>query len=70
MHPFIVHANQTNIEVLGTIFNVSAYPENPTVNSTLIEGSVQISEAVNPANSILLKPNQMATWQNNSKKSS
>lgn len=67
-HPFIVHANQADIEVLGTKFNVSAYPENPTVNSTLIEGSIQMSEAVNPSNAILLEPNQMATWQNNSKK--
>ncbi|WP_343706068.1 FecR domain-containing protein [Flavobacterium sp.] len=68
MHPFIVHANQADIEVLGTTFNVSAYPENPTVNSTLIEGSVRMSEAANPSNAILLEPNQMATWQNNSKK--
>ncbi|MCM0666810.1 FecR family protein [Flavobacterium tyrosinilyticum] len=68
MHPFIVHANQADIEVLGTTFNVSAYPENPTVNSTLIEGSIKMSEALNPSNAILLEPNQMATWQNNSKK--
>jgi len=67
-HPFIVHANQANIEVLGTKFNVSAYSENPTVNSTLLEGSIKMSEAVDPTNSILLVPNQMATWQNNSKK--
>lgn len=68
MHPFIVHANQADIEVLGTTFNVSAYPENPTVNSTLIEGSIRMSEAANSTNVILLEPNQMATWQNNSKK--
>lgn len=67
-HPFIVHANQTDIEVLGTTFNVSAYPENPTVNSTLIEGSIQMSEAANASNAIILEPNQMATWQNNAKK--
>lgn len=68
MHPFIVHANHADIEVLGTTFNVSAYPENPTVNSTLIEGSIRMSEAANSTNVILLEPNQMATWQNNSKK--
>lgn len=67
-HPFIVHANQTDVEVLGTTFNLSAYPENPTVNSTLIEGSIKMSEATNTANSILLEPNQMATWQNKTKK--
>ncbi|KUJ63505.1 iron dicitrate transport regulator FecR [Flavobacteriaceae bacterium CRH] len=67
-HPFIVNANQAAIEVLGTKFNVSAYPENPTVNSTLVEGSIQMSEIADASNSVLLAPNQMATWQNNSKK--
>ncbi len=67
-HPFIVHANKVEVEVLGTKFNVSAYPENPTVNSTLIEGSIQMAEAENKSNAVLIAPNQMATWQNNSKK--
>ncbi|WP_281632277.1 FecR family protein [Flavobacterium luteolum] len=67
-HPFVVNANQVDIKVLGTKFNVSAYPENPTVNSTLIEGSIQMSETADPSNVILLEPNQMATWQNNAKK--
>lgn len=67
-HPFIVNANQVAIKVLGTKFNVSAYPENPTVNSTLIEGSIQMYEVADQSNLVLLQPNQMATWQNNSKK--
>jgi len=67
-HPFIVHANKVEVEVLGTKFNVSAYPENPTVNTTLIEGSIQMTEAENKSNAVLIVPNQMATWQNNSKK--
>ncbi|OXE99052.1 FecR family protein [Flavobacterium araucananum] len=67
-HPFIVNANEVDIEVLGTKFNISAYPENPTVNSTLVEGSIQMYEVVNQQNLVLLTPNQMATWNNNSKK--
>lgn len=67
-HPFIVNANQAAIEVLGTKFNVSAYPENASVNSVLVEGSIQMYETENTSNAVLLKPNQMATWQNNSKK--
>ncbi|WP_374172550.1 FecR family protein [Flavobacterium tructae] len=67
-HPFIVNANQVDIEVLGTKFNISAYPETPTVNSTLVEGSIQMYETENKQNLVLLKPNQMATWQNNTKK--
>jgi len=67
-HPFIVNANHVDIEVLGTKFNVSAYPENPTVNGTLVEGSIEMYEAENKLNAVLLQPNQMATWNNNSKK--
>jgi len=67
-HPFIVNANQVDIEVLGTKFNVSAYPENPSVNGTLVEGSIEMYEADNKLNAVLLQPNQMATWNNNSKK--
>ncbi|SHL29318.1 FecR family protein [Flavobacterium chilense] len=67
-HPFIVNANQVDIEVLGTHFNVSAYPENPSVNSTLVEGSIQMYEVENKQNLVLLQPNQMATWQNTSRK--
>ncbi|WP_428229357.1 FecR family protein [Flavobacterium sp.] len=49
-HPFIVNVNQVDIEVLGTKFNISAYPENPTVNSTLVEGSIQMYEVENKQN--------------------
>ncbi|KQB37064.1 FecR family protein [Flavobacterium aquidurense] len=67
-HPFIVNANKVDIEVLGTKFNISAYPENPSVNSTLVEGSIKMYEVENKLNTVLLAPNQMATWNNNSKK--
>tara|TARA_R110002111_G_scaffold48644_2_gene86252 strand:+ start:22 stop:684 length:663 start_codon:yes stop_codon:yes gene_type:complete len=39
-HPFIVNADSLNIEVLGTEFNVSAYPEDLTTDVVLVEGSV------------------------------
>ncbi|CAM3534358.1 FecR family protein [Flavobacterium chungbukense] len=67
-HPFIVHSDEVDIEVLGTKFNVNAYPEEKTVSSVLVEGSIQMSEKDNPLNAVLLKPNQMAVWQNDSKK--
>ncbi|AWK05538.1 iron dicitrate transport regulator FecR [Flavobacterium crocinum] len=67
-HPFIVHSDQVEIEVLGTRFNVSAYPEDKTLSSVLVEGSIKMSEKENPLNTVLLKPSQMAIWQNQSKK--
>ncbi|MFC0518573.1 FecR family protein [Mucilaginibacter angelicae] len=42
-HPFIVQANGTKVQVYGTHFNVNAYPDNSNVTTTLLEGSVQMS---------------------------
>jgi len=43
-HPFIVNAQELNIQVVGTQFNVVAYPENQETDVVLIEGSVGLSE--------------------------
>jgi len=42
-HPFIVQANGTKVQVLGTHFNINAYSDNNNVTTTLLEGSVQMS---------------------------
>jgi ferric-dicitrate binding protein FerR (iron transport regulator) len=39
-HPFIVNAADLNVEVFGTEFNVSAYPEDIDTDVVLVEGSV------------------------------
>ena len=41
-HPFIVKTPDIEIKVLGTRFNVSAYPEDYSVQTTLAEGSVEM----------------------------
>ncbi|PSR55715.1 hypothetical protein AHMF7605_20510 [Adhaeribacter arboris] len=41
--PFLVKAKGTTVEVLGTHFNVMAYPEENSINTTLLEGSVKVS---------------------------
>lgn len=43
-HPFIVHTNGLKVKVLGTHFNVCAYPSDPDVVTTLEEGSVALSD--------------------------
>lgn len=55
--PFIVEANGTEIKVLGTHFNVSAYADDSFVKTTLVEGAVRVSKAGKNA---LLKPDQQA----------
>ena len=41
-NPFIVNADDLNIEVLGTAFNVSTYPEDLNTDVVLVEGSVSL----------------------------
>ncbi|GGF38991.1 FecR family protein [Echinicola rosea] len=63
--PFIVHADETAIRVLGTQFNVSSYPEDELVQTALVEGKVSIydgAETYAPETSHLLSPGQVANW--------
>ena len=56
--PFIVEANGTEVKVLGTHFNVSAYEDDEAVKTTLVEGAVRVGKNGQFA---LLKPDQQAT---------
>jgi ferric-dicitrate binding protein FerR (iron transport regulator) len=58
--PFIVKVNgMTEIKVLGTHFNISAYPDEGVIKTTLLEGSVQVS---NPSGApVILSPGQQST---------
>jgi ferric-dicitrate binding protein FerR (iron transport regulator) len=61
--PFIVKANQLNIKVQGTKFNVDAYDDNLSVSVALVEGSVMLQDNSGKENKDLmqLSPNQVAT---------
>src|SRR5690606_29846039 len=41
--PFYVETAEQKIEVLGTHFNVNAYPDEPYTTTTLLEGSVRVT---------------------------
>ena len=43
-HPFRIETSLLNFEVFGTSFNIEAYPDDPTINTTLVEGSLAISD--------------------------
>lgn len=64
--PFIVSTATQKVEVLGTRFNINAYADEGSVNTTLMEGSVRVSVAKNndqqtiPGKGLLLKPDQQA----------
>lgn len=55
-HPFIVNSGALNVQVLGTQFNVSSYPEDSETDVVLVEGSVNLYSKVNVNNNVLLKP--------------
>jgi hypothetical protein len=64
-HPFVVHTKEQNVRVLGTEFNVSSYPEDATVNTVLVEGSVSLyatKTVYEKEKAQLLKPGFKAAW--------
>ena len=64
-HPFQVKTADVQIEVLGTKFNLKAYPDEKLVSTTLVEGSVNISSLYGSA---LMKPDQKLVFDKGSKK--
>ena len=72
-HPFIVNANNINVEVLGTEFNMSFYPEDQNINTVLIEGAIKLYENGKryiKNETITLSPGYKATWSKHKKKMS
>ena len=57
-HPFIVHIGGLDVTVLGTSFNVKAYPGDSVMETTLIDGKVAIGLAGKKAAGIIMEPNE------------
>jgi ferric-dicitrate binding protein FerR (iron transport regulator) len=62
--PFTVKTLFLNVRALGTEFNVKAYPDDRTIETTLVEGSVKIESISDKKNAeiFVLKPNQKLTF--------
>lgn len=62
--PFIVHTSDMDMVVLGTSFDVKSYPDEGTIETTLIEGSLRIEKELKSGKKqfISLKPNQRVTF--------
>lgn len=60
---FVVEAQNLKIRVLGTRFNVSAYPEDLLTNVMLVEGSVKLTSERYPEKEGILKPGQLAKFE-------
>ncbi|MEN8156191.1 MAG: FecR domain-containing protein [Bacteroidota bacterium] len=63
--PFLVRTADLRIKAYGTTFNVKSYPEENTVETTLIEGSIGITRnkyEENPVDEVMLEPNQRVVY--------
>jgi transmembrane sensor len=60
--PFIVSVNGAEVHVIGTHFNVMAYSEETSLETTLLEGAVNF---VKEGNSTILKPGQQSQLTKN-----
>jgi ferric-dicitrate binding protein FerR (iron transport regulator) len=56
--PFIIHTSQISVRVLGTSFNVNAYPNGGRCEATLLSGSIELSVNNRPQQKIILKPSE------------
>ena len=62
--PFIVETSQLSVKVLGTKFNVKAYPNDEKITTTLTSGKVEVSVQSQPPR--ILKPNEQLTYDKKS----
>lgn len=62
--PFIIDVNDVSVEVLGTKFNLMAYANEESIQTTLVSGKVKVS--VNGEDdhvkSLYLEPGKQASW--------
>lgn len=64
--PFVIHTGDVITKVLGTRFNVRAYPENEDVQVAVVEGKVKVKAVTgteSDKNSVCITKSEMATFQ-------
>ncbi|HEY4335196.1 MAG TPA: FecR domain-containing protein, partial [Puia sp.] len=64
-HPFRVHTATVDVLVLGTSFNVRSYSKEYNTETSLFQGSVEVTLRNNPDKKIILHPEEKITVHNN-----
>ncbi|GAF02724.1 FecR domain-containing protein [Saccharicrinis fermentans] len=59
--PFIVISNNHTVQVLGTQFNISSYPEEADIKTTLVQGSVKVKAG--DADNVILKSSFQSVYR-------
>lgn len=62
--PFIISTESIKIKVLGTAFNVKAYPEDKKTETSLIRGSIEVTIRNRPNDKIILSPSEKLVVEN------
>nr|WP_319399649.1 FecR domain-containing protein [uncultured Carboxylicivirga sp.] len=62
-HPFEINTGESKVQVLGTVFNLCAYPEEKYIEIALEKGSVMFS-ASDLDKGVELKPNEKLKFEN------
>jgi ferric-dicitrate binding protein FerR (iron transport regulator) len=65
--PFTVKTGEVAVRVLGTVFNVQAYPREEVMETTLLEGSVGVMHKSVPEGGIILQPGQQLLFDKSDK---
>jgi len=66
--PFLVHTNNIEIKVLGTVFNVRSYLNDPTEEVDLLEGKVDVTMLnKDSSKKLTLIPNEKMIYNKNTK---
>lgn len=66
-HPFIIHTNKMDTKVLGTSFNVQAYPDQITQEVSVLTGRVNVKSTVTEEN-VYVTPGQKVVFKSHDNK--
>ena len=66
-HPFIIHTNKMDTKVLGTSFNVQAYPDHATQEVSVLTGRVNVKSTVTEEN-VYVTPGQKVVFKSQNNK--
>jgi ferric-dicitrate binding protein FerR (iron transport regulator) len=65
-HPFLVNTDRMTVKVLGTVFNVKAYNTKEDIETTVVEGKVEVSLKEGAEKKVILLPSEKISLKNNS----
>ncbi|UZJ63234.1 FecR domain-containing protein [Sphingobacterium sp. KU25419] len=61
-HTFVLSSGRQDIDVIGTKFNITAYPEDDLIKTTLLKGKVKVTDRLSKKE-VVLQPGQQSILQ-------